>query len=163
MSRRARCSSALPPAAPDAHPQPYLINPAARLAQLEAQLARHGHAPLDPLHARVAQLEGELARRGMAVPPPLPRVAQLEAQLTRLGHAVPPLPDGRAEDLVVRGLGVDVLPWLERRVEGLALGAMGPVGSSAWARTVRRHRWPVQVRLMCFLWCHIIYSVCQWQ
>ena len=143
MSRRARCSSA---AAPDAHPQTHLINPAARLAQLEAQLARHGHAPLDPLHARVAQLEGELARRGMAVPPPLPRVAQLEAQLTRLGHAVPPLPDGRAEDLVVRGLGVDVLPWLERRVEGLALGAMGPVGSSAWARTVRRHRWPVQVR-----------------
>jgi hypothetical protein len=53
----------------------------------------------------------------------------------------------RIEDLLVRGIGVDLLPYLERRMEGLALGAMGPVKSSIWPRTVRRHRWAEMVSL----------------
>jgi len=58
---------------------------------------------------------------------------------------LPPPPSGRAEDLVVRRVGVDVLPFLKQGTDGHALGAMGPIDSSEWALTARRHRWLFQV------------------
>jgi len=58
---------------------------------------------------------------------------------------LPPPRSDRAEDLMVRGVGVDLLSFLKQGTEGRALGAMGPIDSSEWAQTARRHRWLFQV------------------
>ena len=72
---------------------------------------------------------------------------------------LPPPPSGRAEDLVVRRVGVDVLPFLKQGTDGHALGAMGPIDSSEWALTARRHRWLFQVLFFHTPHFHIQYGV----
>ncbi len=61
-------------------------------------------------------------------------------------------PSGRFDDLVDMGnpmKGINLFPYLRRRVEGRALGALGPAAVLELSRTVREatvpRRWPREV------------------
>jgi hypothetical protein len=79
----------------------------------------------------------------------VPVAAPVAAQITAAALA---RPSGRFDSLVDMGnpmKGINLFPYLRRRVEGRALGAIGPAAVFELSRTVREaampRRWPREV------------------
>ncbi len=87
----------------------------------------------------------------------IPVTAPIAATVTPAPAAAPlARPSGRFEALVDMGnpmKGINLFPYLRRRMEGRALAAMGPAAVLELSRTVREavlpQRWPREV--FCFL------------
>ena len=77
-----------------------------------------------------------------------PMATKVHGRLTTTrGHHVKTLASGRLEELIARGGGAEVLPWLDRWVDGRALRAVGPAAASDDVpRLVAGFRWPREVR-----------------
>jgi hypothetical protein len=100
----------------------------------------------DGLGSRTKNMSHATRRRTANVPVAAPVAASVTA--------VAPLarPSGRFDALVDMGnpmKGINLFPYLRRRVEGRALGAMGPAAVLELSRTVREavlpRRWPREV------------------
>ncbi len=100
-----------------------------------------------------------------------PVAAAAAAAVSPVTPAPAPLArSGRFDTLVDMGnpmKGINLFPYLRRRVEGRALGALGPAAALELSRTVREaatpRRWPREVFQGClhvYVLCLMKYEIC---